>query len=179
MSTTPRHGTVAFYFDIQCPFAYLASERISDLARFQGADIVWTPVLLGGLYDLTAAEQGKGGSASDVMPPAKKAMVSSDFAREISRYKVPLKFHPNHPLRTVDAGRLLCAFPPQYHTQLAQALFRAYWVSFTLRGISRGRCAEGGRRRTGGGTGRTDCCRSRTTTSARELRSCASLAPSN
>ena len=47
------------------------------------------------------------------MPPSKKAMLSADFNREISRYQIKLNFHPNHPVKSVDAGRLLCAFPDQ------------------------------------------------------------------
>lgn len=67
--------------------------------------------------------------------------------RDCLRYQIPLKFHPNHPLRSVDgkiasldlapkgpanspliaAGRMLCAFPAAYRSQLAHILFRGYW----------------------------------------------------
>ncbi|KAM0750379.1 thioredoxin-like protein [Meredithblackwellia eburnea MCA 4105] len=121
--------TVKFYFDPVCPFAFIASERIDDIAKFTGADITWVPVLLGGLYDLTKAVQGKAGSASDIpASAAKKALQSEDFKRELIRYQLPLKFHPQHPVSTVDAGRLLCAFPPIHRRALAHALFREYWL---------------------------------------------------
>lgn len=94
-----------------CPYAYIASQRIPDVATATNATCIWTPVLLGGLYDLTNAEQGKAGSASDVMPPSKKKMVSADFNREVARYQIALVFHPKHPVKSLDAGRLLCAFP--------------------------------------------------------------------
>ncbi|KAL8277401.1 hypothetical protein RQP46_010241 [Phenoliferia psychrophenolica] len=119
---------VTMYFDIVCPFAFIASERIDDIARFTGADVTWVPVLLGGLYDLTNAPQGKAGSSSDaVTSPQKKAILAADFQRELERYQLPLKFHPQHPLKSVDAGRLLCAFPPAHRRVLAHALFREYW----------------------------------------------------
>lgn len=57
--------------------------------------------------------------------PAVPPLADGDF---ISRYQVPLKFPPQHPLRSVDAGRLLCAFPDQLRSRLAHALYRAYWV---------------------------------------------------
>lgn len=66
-------------------------------------------MLLGGLYDLTKAPQSKNGSATDVMPPAKKAIHSQDFKRTCQRYQLPIKMHEQHPLRSVDAGRLLCS----------------------------------------------------------------------
>lgn len=83
---------------------------------------------MGGLYDLTNAVQGKAGSASDQpMAAAKKKLLSEDFNREVARYQIPLTFHPQHPLRTVDAGRLLCAFPVEHRPALAHKLFEAYW----------------------------------------------------
>ncbi|KAK4700647.1 hypothetical protein P7C70_g5596, partial [Phenoliferia sp. Uapishka_3] len=119
---------VIMYFDVVCPFAFIASERIDELAKRTGAKIKWVPVLLGGLYDLTNAVQGKAGSASNIpMAAQKKVIQSADFQREINRYQLPLKFHHQHPLRSVDAGRLLCSFPPSHRRHLAHAIFRAYW----------------------------------------------------
>lgn len=116
-------------------YAMIASERIDDIARFTGAsqvcwrrnreltpqcaagaNVVWRCVLLGGLYDSTNAPQGKDGSAMDVpMPDCKKKLLAADFQREITRYALPLKFHPQHPLKSVDgelpagrAGRSSC-----------------------------------------------------------------------
>jgi 2-hydroxychromene-2-carboxylate isomerase len=42
--------SIDFYFDVGSPYAYLASERLSD--RF-AQPVEWRPVLLGGLYKLT------------------------------------------------------------------------------------------------------------------------------
>lgn len=92
--------------------------------------MTWVPVLLGGLYDLTHAPQGKAGSSADVpASPQKKAILAADFKLELERYQLPLKFHPQHPLKSVDAGRLLCAFPPIHRRVLAHALFREYWFN--------------------------------------------------
>lgn len=85
MSATYDAPSVDFYFDVQCPYAYIASRRVESVVKSTGTVVNWTPVLLGGLYDLTNAEQGKAGSASDVMPVTKKALVSLDFNREVNR----------------------------------------------------------------------------------------------
>ena len=38
---------LVFYYDIVCPFAYMTSRLIESLARRNGAQIRWKPVLLG------------------------------------------------------------------------------------------------------------------------------------
>jgi hypothetical protein len=41
-----------FAFDIASPYAYLASKQIEGVALRTGATLLWTPVLLEGLYNL-------------------------------------------------------------------------------------------------------------------------------
>ena len=38
---------VVFYYDVVCPFAFMASKLIEGVARRTGAKIRWKPVLLG------------------------------------------------------------------------------------------------------------------------------------
>ena len=38
---------VVFYYDVVCPFAYMASRLIEGVASRNGAKILWKPVLLG------------------------------------------------------------------------------------------------------------------------------------
>jgi 2-hydroxychromene-2-carboxylate isomerase len=40
---------ITFYYDVVCPFAYVASRLIERLAERNAASIRWTPVLLGEL----------------------------------------------------------------------------------------------------------------------------------
>ena len=42
---------ITFYYDIVCPFAYVASRLIERLAERNAASIRWAPVLLGELID--------------------------------------------------------------------------------------------------------------------------------
>lgn len=39
-------GTVKFYYDIVCPFAYMASTVVKEMEK-AGLSVNWTPVLLG------------------------------------------------------------------------------------------------------------------------------------
>ena len=47
----PAMPKVTFYFDLGSPYAYLAAERIERV--LPGTEIVWQPVLVGGLFKLT------------------------------------------------------------------------------------------------------------------------------
>ena len=96
---------VRFYFDICCPFAYLASTQLQSLSKRTGIRVEWIPVLLGGIYELTKAKQGKTGSATDTMSVQKRSWFERDFGLQLNRagsdIKQAFKFHPQHPVKTV------------------------------------------------------------------------------
>lgn len=122
-----RALTVEFAYDIACPYAYLGSKKIEAAAARCGARITWTPVLLGGLYDGAKAPQGKAGSATDVMPRAKRAMLSQDLRLQAAHAGAPLVWNSKHPVRTVAALRLLVAAGDAHRPALTHALYKAYW----------------------------------------------------
>jgi len=133
-----KRQKLTFCFDVACPYAYLASQRMETLemaAQKVAKDnnvqlqVEWKPVLLGGLYDKTNAPQGKQGSASDVMPFNKKALTGRDLRREAERWNVTLNWNPKHPIRTLNAMRLLCSIKDAHvKKQFSLDLYRAYWV---------------------------------------------------
>jgi 2-hydroxychromene-2-carboxylate isomerase len=83
--------------------------------------------VLGGIYKLTAAPQGAAGSASDVMPIAKKQIHMNDLLRTLSRFGVPLNWPAAHPRKSLHAQRLLHAVSDDDRPHLTHALYRAYW----------------------------------------------------
>ena len=42
-------AAISFYYDIVCPYAFLASTRVEQFAAAHGRSVRWCPVLLGGL----------------------------------------------------------------------------------------------------------------------------------
>lgn len=38
---------VIFYFDVVCPYAYLASSQVHELNDIPGVRVLWQPVVLG------------------------------------------------------------------------------------------------------------------------------------
>ena len=116
---------VRFYYDVVCPYAYLASTRIEELAARYGARVSWRPILLGGLFREVQAPQLPAASMS---PPRARLNVL-DMQRWADRWGVPLSMPAEHPRRTVGAMRLLTGVGEgATRVALTRALFAAYWA---------------------------------------------------
>lgn len=113
-----------FYYDVVCPFAYLASTAVTALADEGGEPIAWCPVLLGGLLRAHGAPD----VPMDAMPSSKARLTVLDALRQAERLGVPLRFPEGHPRRSVDAMRLLVAIDAARRPALSADLYRAYWV---------------------------------------------------
>jgi len=121
--------TVTFYFDIVCPYSYIASRLIEAIVQRNNAKLIWKPVLLGGLYKATKAPQGKDGSATDVMPISKRIIFAKDLRRSILRHKIPFEMNSKHPIKSLMAQRILVSLrEEQTKTKMIHRLYEAYWV---------------------------------------------------
>jgi 2-hydroxychromene-2-carboxylate isomerase len=116
-------GTLEFWFDLSCPYAYLASRQVEAVAARTGAALALRPMLLGGVFAARAVPQRLFASYN----AARLAHQADDLRRLAAMARVPLAMHPGHPVRTVDALRAMLAagepFGPLMHR-----LYRAYWV---------------------------------------------------
>src|ERR1051325_552881 len=110
-----------FYYDVVCPYAYLASTRIEALAARVGARLCWQPILLGGVFKAIGRDEG-------TMPAAKARLNLLDITRQAAEIGVPLALPAGHPRRTVAAMRLLHCTDGEARVRLTHALYRAYWV---------------------------------------------------
>jgi len=128
-TTKMKHKvTIRFLYDVQCPYAYVASQRVQQLAAACNANVEYFPVLLGGLYEGTKAPQGKDGSASDVMAAQKQKAQADDLHLAAERWNVKLKWNAKHPIKSVNAQRLLAGTKEQdRRAKLTHALFSLYW----------------------------------------------------
>jgi len=112
---------VQFYFDIVCPYAYLASRQLPALCEELGALVDYRPILLGGVLKALGSEPARG-------PAAKGAATMLDVQRWAVHLDVPLSYPSAHPRRTVEAMRLLCWAPRLSWPRLIAALYAAYWA---------------------------------------------------
>jgi 2-hydroxychromene-2-carboxylate isomerase len=114
---------LTFYYDLVCPYAYLASTQIEALAARAGVEIEWVPILLGGVFRAI----GQADVPARAMPPAKQHVNLLDMKRYAALYGVPLRLHPRHPLRTVDAMRMLHTVEGEARVRLTHRLYRAHF----------------------------------------------------
>jgi 2-hydroxychromene-2-carboxylate isomerase len=114
---------VELWYDIVCPFAYLASTQIERVAREAGARVRWEPFLLGGVFVALSVPADLNAS----MPEAKRKHNLRDMARWADRFGVPLRMPAEHPRRTVLALRAILA-AGEGRVEATHALYRAYWV---------------------------------------------------
>lgn len=95
--------TLEFYFDFGSPTAYLAHKRLGQLAAEYPLEVIYKPMLLGGVFKATD-------NASPVAIPAKGAyMLNHDLPRFAKRYDVELKINPFFPINTLNLMRMAIA----------------------------------------------------------------------
>ncbi len=112
-----------FYFDFSCPYAYLAATQIEAIAERGGAELVWRPMLLGGVF----RSIGTGDGPMATMGAAKARHNGLDMYRWADHFDVPLTLPSGHPMRTVAALRALLTLPEERWSATIAAVYRAYW----------------------------------------------------
>jgi len=114
--------SVEFLFDFGSPTSYLAYKQLPKIASRHGARIVWTPILLGGVFKAT-------GNTSPVLVPAKARYMNSDLARFAKRYGVVLNFNTHFPVNTLPLMRGAVAYQQTNDFDLyVNAMFDAMWA---------------------------------------------------
>jgi 2-hydroxychromene-2-carboxylate isomerase len=118
--------TLRFYFDITCPYAYVASTKVEALAARTGALLEPRPILLGGVFRAHETPQ----KLFATLPPAKARHNVADMHRQAAMAGVPLRMPGGHPLRSVEALRalLIVGVESPNFWPLVHALYRAYWA---------------------------------------------------
>lgn len=111
-----------FYFDYGSPTTYLAWTQLPGIAERTGAEIVWRPMLLGGVFKAT-------GNRTPVEVEAKGRWMLGDIERFAARYEVPYEMNPHFIVNTLTVMRgavhaLAQGVLPAYN----RAMFGAMWV---------------------------------------------------
>jgi len=112
-----------YFFDFGSPTSYLAWTQLPGIVAETGAELVWRPMLLGGVFKAT-------GNASPVSVPAKGRWMGADIARWARRYGVPFRFNPHFPINTLTlmrgaAGLQLRA--PEQFARYCEVVSKALW----------------------------------------------------
>ncbi|SCK38148.1 2-hydroxychromene-2-carboxylate isomerase [Variovorax sp. HW608] len=116
--------SVEFYFDLGSPASYLAATQLPGLCAEANAELVWKPMLLGGVFQAT-------GNHSPATIPAKAPYMVADLARFARRYGVPFSFNPHFPVNTLLLMRGATGLQmrePERFAAYVDAMYRAMWA---------------------------------------------------
>ena len=91
-----------FLFDFGGPNSYLAYKMLPDLCDRTGAEALYVPILLGGLFKLTNNQAPMMRYAET---PAKQKYEMLEFQRFVKAHAIPFKMNPRFPLNTLHAMR--------------------------------------------------------------------------
>ncbi len=113
-----------FFFDYGSPYSYLADTQLAGLCERSGCELVYRPMLLGGVFKAT-------GNRSPAQEPveAKRAYGGVEMGRWVAFYDVPFQGNPHFPIDTLRIMRVAHAAQradvfERYHA----ALYPAFWV---------------------------------------------------
>lgn len=113
-----------FFYDYGSPFSYLADIQLPALCQRSGAELVYRPLLLGGVFKAT-------GNHSPIQEPVenKRRYGMQTLQRWIAHYGVPFQMNPYFPIHTLQVMRGAVAAQergvfPAYH----RAVFDAFWA---------------------------------------------------
>jgi 2-hydroxychromene-2-carboxylate isomerase len=89
---------IEFWFDFSSGYAYFAAQEIDALAARHGRTVLWRPFMLGAAFKVT-------GATGLSRTPMKGDYARHDWARIARLKKLPLVFHPDHPITQLPATR--------------------------------------------------------------------------
>ncbi|MDR6860372.1 2-hydroxychromene-2-carboxylate isomerase [Variovorax guangxiensis] len=116
--------TVDFFFDVGSPASYLAWTQLPGMCESHGAELVYRPMLLGGVYQAT-------GNASPATIPLKARYWQLDYERHARRYGVPFKENVHFPIITLFLMRAVTGVQlrrPEQLQRLLGCVFKALWI---------------------------------------------------
>lgn len=119
---------IEFFFDCSSPWTYLAFETIIEVAPKFGAEIIWRPILVGGIFN--AVNPGvEFLKAKETMPPRKVDYMLKDMGDWARHVGVTIHFPPaGHPVNSVKVMRACLLLEPEGKlVPFARAAFRAYF----------------------------------------------------
>jgi 2-hydroxychromene-2-carboxylate isomerase len=113
---------IEFCFDFGSPTAYFAWNLLRRLKDSHGTEIIWHPMLLGGVFKAT-------GNVSPVSISAKAVFMNADLERFAGKYGIDYTFNSHFPINTLvlmrgAAGLLIDDRFDAYVTAVYEAIWK-------------------------------------------------------
>lgn len=94
--------TFEFLFDFGGPNSYLAYKILPEICAKSGAEAIYVPILLGGLFKLTNNQAPLMRYADT---PAKRNYEMLEFDRFVKAHQLPFKMNPHFPINSLHLMR--------------------------------------------------------------------------
>lgn len=115
--------SLTLWFDVHSPWCYLAAHRIGDIARRHGQELAWRPLHLPRLLDTIGGRKPLEGI------PAFVDWFKQDIVDWAEVYGLPLRYHPDYPLRNSRALRACLHAADEGHGEsFVTRVLRGYWA---------------------------------------------------
>ena len=113
-------------YDFGSPNAYLVHKCLPDIARRCDAEVVYRPILIGGVFKATNNQPPLMAFANI---PGKVDYIRVEMARFLERHKVAFKFNPHFPVNTLNVMRAaVFSTGKNWEKKYIDAVFEAMWV---------------------------------------------------
>jgi 2-hydroxychromene-2-carboxylate isomerase len=118
-------ATLEFFFDCSSPWTYLAFTRIHGVVKRTGAQTVWRPILVGGVFNAVNKDVYERRANPD---PRKSAYYEKDLQDWARLAGIAIGKPPVFPVRAVAAMRaVIAADELGALVPFSRAVFEAYW----------------------------------------------------
>jgi 2-hydroxychromene-2-carboxylate isomerase len=118
--------TIEFLYDFASPNAYLVHKVLPGMARKHGADVVWEPVLLGGIFKATGNQAPM--HAFDGVA-GKLDYQAVELQRFVHRHDLAFRMNPHFPIMTIALMRgAVFAQDKPWYARYIDCVFDAIWV---------------------------------------------------
>lgn len=115
---------IEFFFDCSSPWTYLAFHNIQPLAKELGAEVIWRPILVGGIFNTVNPSVY---AQRETPVPLKARYMKKDLQDWARSAGLAIKMPPTvFPVNSVKAMRG-CIWLGRDVVPFATALFEAYW----------------------------------------------------
>jgi 2-hydroxychromene-2-carboxylate isomerase len=127
-------AAVEFFFDYGSPYSYFANTQLAGLEKRTGAELIYRPMLLGGVFKAT-------GNQSPAMESveAKRRYGGIEMERWVAHYGVPFRRNPFFPINTLQLMRTCVA---AQHRGVFETFHRAVYPAFWVEGLNLGEPEE-------------------------------------
>ena len=112
--------SIDFYFDFISPYSYLAHHKLKDLNESNQINIIYKPILLGGLHNL-------GGITAPAFNERKLKNMKNDCNLIANKNKINFKWNENFPINSLYLMRGYLAIDNKFKEKFFDVCFNAYW----------------------------------------------------